>query len=100
MKFELSRSAHAQLLALRSQQREGPNRCQFTFSDGRNCRMPRAADHHSYCVHHSREDRQLLEAERIGDLLAASPSGEYLTATDVNSVLGKLYTAIALNRIP
>jgi hypothetical protein len=62
--------------------------------------MPRAADHHSYCVHHSREDRQLLEAERIGELLAASPSGEYLTATDINSVLGKLYTAIALNRIP
>ena len=75
-------------------------RCQFSFSDGRYCRMPRAADHPEYCVHHSREDRQLLEAERIGELLAATPSGEFLTATDVNSVLGKLYTAIAQNRIP
>ncbi len=75
-------------------------RCCFSFSDGRYCRMPRAADHPEYCIHHSREDRQLLEAERIGELLAATPSGEFLTATDVNSVLGKLYTAIALNRIP
>jgi hypothetical protein len=53
-----------------------------------------------YCIHHSREDRQLLETERIPELLAATPSGEFLTATDVNSVLGRLYTAIALNRIP
>lgn len=75
-------------------------RCNFAFSDGRYCRMPRAADHPEYCIHHSREDRQLLETERIGELLAATPSGEFLTATDVNSVLGKLYTAIALNRIP
>lgn len=75
-------------------------RCCFSFSDGRYCRMPRAADHPEYCIHHSREDRQLLETERIGALLAATPSGEFLTATDVNSVLGKLYTAIALNRIP
>jgi hypothetical protein len=84
----------------RVSKRKPTPRCNFAFSDGRYCRMPRAADHPEYCIHHSREDRQLLETERIGELLAATPSGEFLTATDVNSVLGKLYTAIALNRIP
>ncbi len=84
----------------RVSRRKPTPRCNFAFSDGRYCRMPRAADHPEYCIHHSREDRQLLGTERIGALLAATPSGEFLTATDVNSVLGKLYTAIALNRIP
>jgi hypothetical protein len=62
--------------------------------------MPRAQDHHAFCLHHSRDERQLLEAEHIGHLLAATPTGHYLTAADLNPVLGKLYTAIAQNRIP
>jgi hypothetical protein len=43
-------------------------RCRFSFSDGRYGRMPRAVDHPEYRIQHSREDRQLLETERIGEL--------------------------------
>jgi hypothetical protein len=96
MKSKLSQSA----CSSKSAPKPRFSRCQFSYSDGRRCRMLRASDHSTLCVYHSREERQLLEAERIGQLLAASPSGGYLTATDVNPVLGKLYTAIAQNRIP
>jgi hypothetical protein len=31
-----------------------PNRCVFETSEGRRCRLPRAATHGSLCVFHSR----------------------------------------------
>src|SRR2546427_12456501 len=34
-------------------------------------------------------ERQLLESEKLGREIASPPSGEYLTAVDVNLVLGK-----------
>ena len=77
-----------------------PNRCAFETSDGRRCRLPRSATHASLCVFHSREEQQLLESRKIGTELASTISGDFLTATDVNYVLGKVFTAVAQNRIP
>jgi len=77
-----------------------PNRCAFETSDGRRCRLPRSATHASLCVFHSREEQQLLESRKIGTELAASLTGNFLTATDINHVLGKVFTAVAQNRIP
>src|SRR5713226_4063500 len=74
--------------------------CLFSFSDGRQCRMLRHKDHATLCIFHARAERQLIEADKLGREIAASPSGEYLTAVDVNHVLGKLFGAVAQNRLP
>ncbi len=74
--------------------------CQFSFADGRTCRMLRQDDHPSLCVFHARAERQIVESDRLGSELAATLTGRFMTATDINFALGKLYKAIAQNRIP
>jgi len=78
---------------------ESLNRCAFETSDGRRCRMLRHRDHPSLCIFHARDEMQLLESSRLGSELSASISGNFLTATDVNFVLGKLFKALAQKRI-
>jgi hypothetical protein len=73
--------------------------CQFSFADGRTCRMLRQHDHPTLCIFHARAERQLIESDRLGAELAASLTGNFMTATDINFVLGKLFKAIAQNRI-
>jgi hypothetical protein len=73
--------------------------CQFSFADGRTCRMLRQQDHPSLCIFHARAERQIVEADRLGSELAATISGNFMTATDINFALGKLFKAIAQNRI-
>jgi hypothetical protein len=77
-----------------------PNRCAFETSDGRRCRLPRSASHASLCVFHSQEEQQLLESRKLGGELASSLTGNFLTAADINYVLGKVFTAVAQNRMP
>jgi hypothetical protein len=77
-----------------------PNRCHFYFSDGRRCRMLLHHSHPTLCLFHSREELQLLEADRLGMEISTSLTGNFLTATDINHVLGKLFTALAQRRIP
>jgi hypothetical protein len=74
--------------------------CQFSFADGRTCRMFRQQDHPSLCVFHARAERQVIESDRLGSELATTLTGRFMTATDINFALGKLYKAIAQNRIP
>jgi hypothetical protein len=74
-------------------------RCQFQFSDDRCCRMLRSPAHSSYCAFHARQERQLLESQRLGGEISTSLHGDFLTATDINHVLGKLFIAVAQNRI-
>jgi len=74
--------------------------CQFSFADGRTCRMFRQPGHPSLCVFHARAERQIVESDRLGSELAATFTGRFMTATDINFALGKLYQAIAQNRIP
>jgi hypothetical protein len=75
-------------------------RCQFQFSDGRCCRMLRSPVHSSFCAFHARQELQLLESQRLGDKISVSLNGDFLTATDINHVLGKLFTAVAQDPIP
>lgn len=76
-----------------------PDFCQFSFSDGRLCRMLRAKDHSTLCLFHAHEEDPLVESHRLGAEIAASLTGNFLTATDINFVLGKLFTALAQKRI-
>ncbi len=75
-------------------------RCQFQFSDGRCCRMLRSPLHPSFCTFHARQELQLLESQRLGDEISASLNGDFLTATDINHVLGKLFIAASQGRVP
>jgi hypothetical protein len=76
-------------------------RCQFTFSDGRQCRMQRA----QFCSHHSsREEREgrgngfpdtVLEAHALEALCA-----DLTTATNINRALSQVFLLMAQGRIP
>jgi hypothetical protein len=70
------------------------NKCLRQFSDGRTCRMLRKKDHPSLCIHHAREEEQRLESEKLAAEFA-SLSGKLNTVTDINHVLGKVFTALA-----
>jgi hypothetical protein len=74
--------------------------CQFPFNDGRRCRMLRHPGHSCLCIFHARAESQLVETDRLGAELAETVSGDFMTATDINHALGRLYTAVAQNRIP
>ncbi len=75
-------------------------RCQFHFSDGRSCRMLRSPDHASFCSFHARQELQILESQRLGGEISTSLHGDFLTGTDINHVLGKLFIALAQDRVP
>ena len=72
--------------------------CQFSFADGRRCRMLRHPSHPALCLFHARAELQLAESARLGAELSQTLTGDFMTATDVNHVLGKLYTAVAQKR--
>ena len=74
--------------------------CHFSFADGRTCRMLRHPGHPHLCVSHARAERQIVESDHLGSELAATLTGNFMTATDINFALGRLYQAIAQNRIP
>lgn len=73
--------------------------CQFPFADGRRCRMLRR-DHPSLCPFHARAAQQLRESHQLGSQISATLSGQFLTATDINFALGKVFTAVAQDRLP
>jgi hypothetical protein len=73
------------------------NKCRRQFS-GRTCRMLRKKGHPSFCIHHAREEQQRLESEKLAAEFA-SLSGKLNTVTDINHVLGKVFTALAEKRI-
>jgi hypothetical protein len=72
--------------------------CSFTFADGRQCRTPRAA-HPYLCVFHARKDAQALAGEAAGEEIAYHLSGSYVSACDLNSALGRLFSAVAQGHV-
>jgi hypothetical protein len=75
------------------------NLCRFSFSDGRRCRMLVHSSPRGLCPFHAREEMQIIESRRLGSELSASLTGHFHTAADINHVLGKIFTALAQNRI-
>jgi len=62
--------------------------------------MLRHSGHDSLCIFHARAEGQLIESRRLGTELSQTVSGDFMTATDINHALGRLYTAVAEDRIP
>jgi hypothetical protein len=82
-----------------------PGRCQLTFSDGRQCRMPRSAIDHSLCCYHAEGVVQLfgVPAPSVGPALDLpelySASRDLTTAAGVNRALAQVFRLLARRRI-
>jgi hypothetical protein len=85
-----------------SHQQSAP-RCQFSFSDGRHCRLPRAQHDPRFCLHHTANNVKAKKARkrsRAGQAIELkTPSGNFTTATDLNYALSQVFRSLAQNRI-
>ncbi|HXA00197.1 MAG TPA: hypothetical protein VN025_20735 [Candidatus Dormibacteraeota bacterium] len=73
--------------------------CAFTFSDGRHCRTPRRPGHPYLCHYHARKESQALAGDRAGEDIARHLSGQYISACDLSSALGRLFAAVAQGHV-
>jgi len=73
--------------------------CAFTFADSRHCRMPRRVGHPYLCAFHVRKEAQALDGETAGRDIAYHLSGNYLSACDLTSALGRLFSAVAQGQV-
>jgi hypothetical protein len=73
--------------------------CAFTFADGRKCRMPRRDGHPYLCAFHARKEAQSLAGERAGKDIAYHLSGSFVSACDLTSALGRLFSAVAQGHV-
>src|SRR5437899_7836973 len=85
-----------------------PDRCQFTFSDGRQCRMARSQIHPSLCPFHSEREEQLFGDPSPGGYVVGraldlpelySACRDLTTASGVNRALGQVFRLLAQRRI-
>jgi hypothetical protein len=68
--------------------------CAFTFVDGRHCRIPRHLDHPYLCAFQV-VVAGLQTRQRDGRERAYHLSGSFVSACDLSSALGRLFSAVA-----
>jgi len=73
--------------------------CLFSYEDGRRCRTPRISSHPHFCFYHAQKESQSQTAEKLAKELAYFFSGDYLSANDLNSAVGRLIPAIIRGQI-
>jgi hypothetical protein len=73
--------------------------CSFTFADGRRCRTPRQTGHPYLCAFHARKEAQALAGDEAGKEIAYHLSGSYVSACDLSSALGRLFSAVAQGQV-
>jgi hypothetical protein len=73
--------------------------CCFMFVDGRKCRIPRAVNHPYLCAFHARKEAQTLGGAAAGKDIAYHLSASYVSACDLSSALGRLFSAVAHGQI-
>jgi hypothetical protein len=73
--------------------------CLFTYEDGRRCRTPRISSHPHFCFCHAQKESQSQSAEKLAKELAYFFSGDYLSACDLNTAVGRLIPAIIRGQI-
>jgi hypothetical protein len=85
-----------------------PERCQFMFSDGRQCTMGRSEIHPSLCPYHSEREDQLFGTPSAGGSVVGagfdlpelySACRDLTTAAGVNRALGQVFRLLAQRRI-
>src|SRR5271170_5617218 len=73
--------------------------CLFTYEDGRRCRTPRISSHPHFCFYHAQKESQSQSAEKLAKELAYFFSGDYLSANDLNTAVGRLIPAVIRGEI-
>src|ERR1700730_4793987 len=73
--------------------------CSFTFVDGRHCRIPRQTGHPYLCAFHARKEAQALAGDEAGKEIAYHLSGSFISACDLSSALGRLFSAVAQGQV-
>ena len=75
------------------------NLCSFMFVDGRYCRIPRQAGNPYLCAFHARKEAQALAGKEAGKDIAYHLSGSFVSACDLSSALGRLFSAVAQGQV-
>ncbi len=73
--------------------------CTFAYSDGRRCRNLRRPGHSHLCTAHARKEAQALAGDQAGEDIAYHLSRDYISACDLSSALGRLFSAVAHGHI-
>src|SRR5580692_6623134 len=73
--------------------------CLFSYEDHRRCRTPRLTTHPHFCFYHAQKESQSQAAQKLADDLAYFFSGDYLSANDLNTALGRLIPAVIRGEI-
>src|SRR5467141_5165151 len=68
--------------------------CMFTFADGRRCRTPRSSSHPHFCFDHAQKEARARAAKKLSKDLTYFFSGDYLSACDLTTALGRLIPAV------
>jgi hypothetical protein len=74
--------------------------CAFSFSDGRECRIPRHKQNSRYCFTHARKARHLEEADEVAQEIVEPISGNLISSASMTQSLVRLFAAVAEGRIP
>ena len=74
------------------------DRCSYSTSDGRRCRMPLSPNHPTLCTHHATPELQAAEAARIAAQLTG-PSSDVKSTADINRVLAQLFSAVSAKKV-
>jgi hypothetical protein len=73
--------------------------CLFSYEDGRRCRTPRISNHPHFCFYHAQKESQSQSTEKLAKEIAYFFSGDYLSANDLNTALGRLIPAVIRGQI-
>src|SRR5580692_3860498 len=73
--------------------------CLFSYEDGRRCRTPRISSHPHFCFYHAKKESQSVSTEKLAKEIAYFFFGDYLTANDLNTALGRLIPAVIRGEI-
>ena len=73
--------------------------CLFSYEDGRRCRTPRIASHPHFCFYHAQKESQSQATESLARDLDYFFSGDYLSACDLSTALGRLVPAVIRGHI-
>src|SRR5690242_19170690 len=98
---------NSNLSHLQTDTRPLPDRCQFSFSDGRQCTMPRSEIHPSLCRFHAEREDQLFGDPAPSGVVGAaldlpelfSACRDLTTAAGVSRALAQVFRLLAQRRI-
>src|SRR5260370_1613766 len=73
--------------------------CSFMFVDGRRCGILRRVGSPYLCAFHARKEAQSLAGEAAGKAIAYHLPGSFVSACDLSSALGRLFSAVAQGHV-